>query len=742
MARSRLSSFLGGAFFQICLFSGTLLGQIIVSGRITESVSQSPLEGVNIQVVDTYDGGTTDNLGNFEISTSSNYPFSLRITHIGFESQTLLVTDDQTLTIELVQAIIESESITVEGRRTRVEADVTAPVELITLKDIEATAARDVNELLRPLPSIRIETQPYGKQTINIQGSNADEVAILLDGIPLNDAYTGTADLSAIDLNDLEQLEVIKGGGSVLHARGAFGGVINLTTRKPYKNQISFLRGVGLTDDSDQDLSVSGSGRLGPVAVGGRFSGKSRLYDGRTLFTSLYGIGSGALYLPYGDLTAKRYYLGNTLEYPSGAIAQSDSTIFTSANYSGSIAGLETWNLSAGQRLWTWKDNFFTNRQSDLRDISNMYRLSKGFDRGGFTGTIQLDAENQRYHGKTTVFMPLLRMNKVDDARLDRKVISMSAVVKLINKSDATFIENTVWEAGYRQDGIATSHSHITDLASTSTSDNSLLNNESIERSMNDRARVIRIGFMVEGRTISREYDLFFSQGSNRRPPTLSDLFRYYSAEPEYQETPLVTEYFNSTNIGLRAKMLDNGEITSISWVEYKLELFNNSYLEKIGYRPVPDGPPVPFNRGTALTRGYEITGKIALWEERLSILGGYQHVSLSDPLVFPNKPEYRLLFQADVQIPWLILRFDYQKEGPQYIIVNGWLATNNASRESANLSMTLRGKLWRFNWSVAYTVRNLFNEDPPKTDSIDNLAVPFQYYDAHRELITVRIGL
>ena len=539
MAGSRLQIYLSFTVLQICLFSSLLHGQIIVSGLITEVVSQSPLEGVNIQVVDTYDGGTTDNLGHFEISTSANYPFSLRITHIGFDSQTVLVTGGQALVIELVRGVIEGQSVTVEGRRTRVESDVTAPMELITLEDIKATAARDVNELLRPLPSIRIETQPYGKQTINIQGSNADEVVILLDGIPLNDAYTGTADLSAIDLNDLEQLEVIKGGGSVLYARGAFGGVINLTTRKPYKNQVSYLRGVGLTDEGDQDLSISGTGRLGPVAVGGRFSGKSRLYDGRTLFTSLYGIISGALYLPSGDLTAKRYNLGNTLEYPSGAIAQSDSTIFTGANYSGSIGGLENWDFSAGQRLWTWKDNFFTSRQSDLRDISEMYRLSKGFDRGVLTGTIQLDAEDQRFHGKSTVFMPQLQMNRLDDARLERKVISTSAVVKLNDDSDHPFIENIVWEAGYRYDGIATSQSHKTDSVSYSDSGDSPSNNSSMKHSNNDRARVIRIGSMVEGQTSSLEYDLYFSQGSNRRPPTLSDLFRYYSAQPEYQDTPL-----------------------------------------------------------------------------------------------------------------------------------------------------------------------------------------------------------
>jgi hypothetical protein len=55
---------------------------------------------------------------------------------------------------------------------------------------------------------------------------------------------------------------------------------------------------------------------------------------------------------------------------------------------------------------------------------------------------------------------------------------------------------------------------------------------------------------------------------------------------------------------------------------------------------------------------------------------------------------------------------------------------------------MTLRGQVWRLHWSVAYTVRNLFNEDTPEADPIKNLTVPFQYYETYRELVTVRIEL
>jgi outer membrane receptor protein involved in Fe transport len=69
--------------------------------------------------------------------------------------------------------------------------------------------------------------------TVSIRGSSAEQVLVLLDGIPLNTGEGGSVDLSTIPLEALERIEIIRGGGSAVYGPDAMGGVVNLVTKKP-----------------------------------------------------------------------------------------------------------------------------------------------------------------------------------------------------------------------------------------------------------------------------------------------------------------------------------------------------------------------------------------------------------------------------------------------------------------------------------------------------------------------------
>jgi outer membrane cobalamin receptor len=74
---------------------------------------------------------------------------------------------------------------------------------------------------------------PGDPAEISIRGSTANQVAVLLDDVPLGGAVPGGADVSKLCLGLVESVQISRGGGSVETGGGAIGGVVQLRTRRP-----------------------------------------------------------------------------------------------------------------------------------------------------------------------------------------------------------------------------------------------------------------------------------------------------------------------------------------------------------------------------------------------------------------------------------------------------------------------------------------------------------------------------
>ncbi|EGO4876897.1 TonB-dependent receptor plug domain-containing protein [Campylobacter lari] len=64
----------------------------------------------------------------------------------------------------------------------------------------------------------------------------------MVDGKSINtlDSSHNIAPINSIDINNIERIEVIPGGGSILYGNGAKGGVVNIVTQKAKKEYFSF----------------------------------------------------------------------------------------------------------------------------------------------------------------------------------------------------------------------------------------------------------------------------------------------------------------------------------------------------------------------------------------------------------------------------------------------------------------------------------------------------------------------
>jgi len=125
---------------------------------------------------------------------------------------------------------------------TRLEDDTTrlpSSVTVITAEDIRRSPAKTLPELLALQAGVSTRSL-YGnhatQSSVDLRGFGAtstQNTLILLDGRRLNDLDLSDVNYAAIPLENIERIEIIRGGGSVLYGDGAVGGAINIVTKKP-----------------------------------------------------------------------------------------------------------------------------------------------------------------------------------------------------------------------------------------------------------------------------------------------------------------------------------------------------------------------------------------------------------------------------------------------------------------------------------------------------------------------------
>ena len=127
---------------------------------------------------------------------------------------------------------------------------------IIDQEDIIKSPAQTIADLLSTLPNISVRqlASGFNEPTIDLRGFGAAASAnalILLNGRRLNDVDLTGADLSGIPLANIDHIEILPGGGSVLYGDGASGGTINIITKQASKNTGSISIASGSYDSKD-----------------------------------------------------------------------------------------------------------------------------------------------------------------------------------------------------------------------------------------------------------------------------------------------------------------------------------------------------------------------------------------------------------------------------------------------------------------------------------------------------------
>ena len=233
----------------IIIFQSFIFGQTI-TGSVTDRITNGNLDGVNITIQGTSQGTSTDSEGVFTIDISGiSKDQIVKFQHIGYDE--LSVPLDSLLTgsniIMLQPRVLQFEAVETAGikRKPAIEKDLPQTVAILQAEAFELRAFVDAGDLLATDQSVQIEESLSGRKTISIRGGNADDVLVLYNGFRLNRPYDNVFDLSLIDMQNIEQIEIVKGGHSVLYGPDAFSGVVNIVPKNTKDKNARFSQQFG-----------------------------------------------------------------------------------------------------------------------------------------------------------------------------------------------------------------------------------------------------------------------------------------------------------------------------------------------------------------------------------------------------------------------------------------------------------------------------------------------------------------
>jgi len=110
-------------------------------------------------------------------------------------------------------------------------------VSVISSEMLRQSGGRSLGELLNQVAGVTIpgaNNNLGSNQTINIRGASAGNALVLLDGIPVNDpsVISNYFDINLLSVDQIERVEILKGGQSTLYGSDAVAGVVNIISKK------------------------------------------------------------------------------------------------------------------------------------------------------------------------------------------------------------------------------------------------------------------------------------------------------------------------------------------------------------------------------------------------------------------------------------------------------------------------------------------------------------------------------
>ena len=164
----------------------------------------------------------------------------LAISSMGYLTYKDTVGPGLNLKVLLIPSALKMDEVVVTAQFTPKKADQSIyKVKVIGTEQIGEKGAVNIGNLLSNELNIRITNDATLGSSMKIQGLSGEHIKFLIDGVPVIGRMDGNIDLSQLNLNNVDHIEVVEGPMSVVYGSNALAGAVNIITKENSRNNFS-----------------------------------------------------------------------------------------------------------------------------------------------------------------------------------------------------------------------------------------------------------------------------------------------------------------------------------------------------------------------------------------------------------------------------------------------------------------------------------------------------------------------
>ncbi|MCX6247420.1 MAG: TonB-dependent receptor [Bacteroidetes bacterium] len=245
----------------------------VVQGKVVDDQTGDPLPFVNIGIKGLPTGTFSDNNGMYELEVSTK-DVVLMISCVGYDKQEKHIVFDGRRKIQfdilLSPSSQELSTVVVSGSKyeQKVENSI-ATIEVLKSQAIMASNPTSIDKAIDKVPGITIvNNEPQIRGGSGFSSGLGSRVMIMVDDIPILRGDAGRPDWGFLPVDDVEQIEVVKGAASVVYGSSAITGAVNIRTAYPKDQPETKVNSfIGVYSKPDRNYATPWSG-MNPIIFG------------------------------------------------------------------------------------------------------------------------------------------------------------------------------------------------------------------------------------------------------------------------------------------------------------------------------------------------------------------------------------------------------------------------------------------------------------------------------------------
>lgn len=228
----------------LCMVTVSLMAQSTLTGKLLDDGSKEPLIGATIIVKSTGNGTATGLDGSFKLDNVPNGDQELVVSYIGYNPKSIPVTVKESTDLGNMEMSASAVGLNEVQVVSNIAVDRKTPVAAISIKATEIEeklGSQEFPEIMKRTPSIYATKSRggFGDSRINIRGFAQEDVALLINGIPVNGMEDNKIYWSNwAGLGDVTRtIQVQRGLGASRLSVASVGGTINIITKTTDQSQ-------------------------------------------------------------------------------------------------------------------------------------------------------------------------------------------------------------------------------------------------------------------------------------------------------------------------------------------------------------------------------------------------------------------------------------------------------------------------------------------------------------------------